>query len=69
MVAYSKMAFTRAGAIQSLPPGSVMEATVEGRLVAVCNVGGELHAIDGICAHHGGPLGQGALHETTLVCP
>jgi nitrite reductase/ring-hydroxylating ferredoxin subunit len=36
---------------------------------AVCNAGGEVHALDGICPHAGGPLGQGALHGTTLVCP
>lgn len=46
-----------------------MEATIGGRPVAVCNVGGELHALDGVCPHKGGPLGQGALHDRTLVCP
>jgi nitrite reductase/ring-hydroxylating ferredoxin subunit len=37
--------------------------------VAVCNADGEIHALDGVCPHAGGPLGQGALHGTTLVCP
>lgn len=37
--------------------------------IAVCNVGGALHAIDGVCPHRGGPLAQGALHGTTVVCP
>jgi len=46
-----------------------MEAEVEGNTYAVCNVDGDLHALDGICPHAGGPLGQGALHGTTLVCP
>lgn len=40
-----------------------------GQTFAVCNVAGELHALDGVCPHAGGPLGEGALHGSTLVCP
>ena len=36
---------------------------------AICNVDGEIHALDGFCPHAGGPLGQGALHGSILVCP
>ena len=46
-----------------------MEALVGDGTYAICNAGGEIHALDGICPHAGGPLGQGALHGTTLVCP
>ena len=46
-----------------------MEAEVAGNTFAVCNAGGELYALAGVCPHAGGPLGQGALHGTTLVCP
>lgn len=46
-----------------------MQALVGDGTYAVCNAGGEIHALDGICPHAGGPLGQGALHGTTLVCP
>ena len=63
------MSFVRVGSLAKLPPGSVMEVHVGDGTYAVCNSGGELHAVDGICPHAGGPLGQGALHGTTLVCP
>ena len=63
------MAFVKVGSLSTLPPGSVMEAHVGAGTYAVCNAGGEIHALDGICPHAGGPLGQGALHGTTLVCP
>jgi len=46
-----------------------MEAQIRDRTYAICNAGGEIHALEGICPHAGGPLGQGALHGTTLVCP
>jgi nitrite reductase/ring-hydroxylating ferredoxin subunit len=36
---------------------------------ALCNVEGEVHAIAGLCLHRGGPLAQGALHGTKVVCP
>ena len=46
-----------------------MEAEAAGGTFAICNAGGELYALAGVCPHAGGPLGQGALHGTTLVCP
>jgi nitrite reductase/ring-hydroxylating ferredoxin subunit len=63
------MPLVKVGSLSRLPPGSVMEARVNGDVYAICNVAGELHALDGICPHACGPLGQGALHGHTLVCP
>jgi nitrite reductase (NADH) small subunit len=63
------MPFVKVGSLSKFPPGSVMEALVGEGTYALCNAGGEIYALDGICPHSGGPLGQGALHGTTLVCP
>ncbi len=63
------MALVKVATVSDLPPGSVMEAHVGENTYAVCNVEGELHALEGICPHAGGPLGEGALHGNTLVCP
>ena len=63
------MPFVKAGSLAKLKPGSVMEAEVAGNTYAICNVGGELHAYDGVCPHAGGPLGQGAVNENILACP
>ncbi|HEY1757464.1 MAG TPA: Rieske 2Fe-2S domain-containing protein [Bryobacteraceae bacterium] len=63
------MAFVKVAAISQLPPGSVMQTDVGGNSYAICNVDGELHALEGFCPHAGGPLGEGALHGYTLVCP
>ena len=63
------MPFVKVGSLAQLPPGAVMEAEVAGDTFAICNSGGELYALGGTCPHAGGPLGQGALHGTTLVCP
>lgn len=63
------MALVKVGPLSLLQPGSAVHVVLEDGAVAVCNVDGALHAIDGICPHSGGPLGHGALHGTTLVCP
>lgn len=63
------MPLVKLGPLSQLPPGSVMPADIEGQTIAICNVGGELFAVDGECPHAGGPLGEGALHGATLVCP
>ena len=51
------------------PPGACIERVAGDRMVAVANVDGTLHAIDGLCPHQGGPLGRGRLCGTTLTCP
>ena len=51
------------------PPGRSIERVAGGRMVAVANVDGTLHAIDGLCPHQGGPLGTGVLCGTVLTCP
>ncbi len=61
--------FVKAGSVSKLPAGAVMEASIAGRTYAICNSGGSIHAVDGICPHAGGPLGHGALRGHMLVCP
>ena len=63
------MVFVNVGALKHLPAGSAMQFEMGDSAVAVCNVGGTLHAMDGICPHSGGPLGEGALDGHVLTCP
>lgn len=63
------MPVLKVGPCSSLPPGSMVEVIEGETRIAVCNVNGEYHAVDGICPHRGGPLAQGALHENMIVCP
>ena len=37
--------------------------------LVLCRVENHVYAVDGLCPHSGGPLGQGALHGRMLVCP
>lgn len=63
------MAFVKVGSLTEITPGTVVQVDVGEETIAVCNADGELHVVDGICPHAGGPLGQGALHGKMLVCP
>lgn len=56
-------------AASDLPPGATLEVIVGGSILALANVAGEVFALDGICAHQGGPLGKGALDGACLTCP
>jgi len=59
----------RITAADELNPGECMETVVDGRILAVYNVDGQFHALDGICPHAGGPLGKGTLQGRTVTCP
>jgi nitrite reductase (NADH) small subunit len=61
--------FVRVIAADELAPGSCMETRVEGKPVALFNVDGTFHAIGNTCIHRGGPLGQGFLSGTIVMCP
>ncbi len=63
------MGFVRAAKLGAVPSGTICAVEVNGKDVALANVGGKYCAISGICLHEGGPLGEGALSGTTVICP
>jgi nitrite reductase/ring-hydroxylating ferredoxin subunit len=58
----------RIASVDDCPPGKCIEVVAEDRVVALFNVGGVFHALDGICPHQGGPLGQGTLGQGAQAC-
>lgn len=59
----------RVAKLSECPPGTVLERVAGERVIALCNVEGKLFALDGVCPHQGGPLGEGELVGTVLMCP
>ncbi|MFG0335152.1 MAG: Rieske (2Fe-2S) protein [Maioricimonas sp. JB049] len=55
--------------VSDVPPGSGREVVAGNRVLAIFNVSGEFHALDGICPHAGGPLGKGTLIDRIVTCP
>lgn len=52
-----------------IPPGGKKLVDLDGRAIAVFNVGGEFFAIDDVCTHDGGPLAEGELEGAEIRCP
>jgi nitrite reductase/ring-hydroxylating ferredoxin subunit len=63
------MPLIRVGALSDLPENSVMELSVGDNFYAICNVDGQITALNGVCPHQGGPLGQGNITGGRLMCP
>ncbi|MEK7767223.1 MAG: Rieske 2Fe-2S domain-containing protein, partial [bacterium] len=69
MNATSSTSFVKVGKAAEIPPGSVKIIAVAGRMIAFCNVGGDLFAVEDRCSHDDGPLGEGALDGFAIECP
>ncbi|GAA0641751.1 Rieske (2Fe-2S) protein [Brevundimonas lenta] len=61
--------FTKVTTVDKLPPGRGASVRIGATDVAVFNVGGVFHAIDGVCPHQGGLLGLGRLSGCVVKCP
>lgn len=55
-------------ASQALLPGEHRVDDVDGLMVAVYNIGGELYAIEDVCTHDGGELAGGPVVGLTIEC-
>jgi nitrite reductase (NADH) small subunit len=61
--------FIRVARQSEIPDGSGKVVVANGRRVALFNAGGQFYAIDNACRHRGGPLGEGEVYGTRVVCP
>ena len=61
--------YVSVGKVSELAAGSGIVVDVNGKAVAVFNVGGTIYAIDNTCRHKGGPLGEGSLEGNVVTCP
>ena len=64
------MAFTKVSTHSELPAiNQAREFVLGGKEICVANINGTCSAMDNICLHQGGPLGQGMIEEGKVVCP
>ena len=61
--------FVKALDASELAPGETATATVNGTELAIVNLNGEFHALDSLCPHQEGPLGDGFVQGDAIVCP
>jgi 3-phenylpropionate/trans-cinnamate dioxygenase ferredoxin component len=55
--------------MSDVPPGKKVIVEVDGILVVVVNLEGKYYAIEDVCTHDGGPLGEGDLEDGQIICP
>ncbi len=61
--------FTKVAEAKDLSPGGSMCVESGDNKVALFNVGGTIYAISDICSHQGGPLSDGTVDGTSVICP
>ena len=49
--------------------GAVLEAEAAGTAICLARLNGTLHALDNLCPHRAGPLGQGWIEGEAVLCP
>lgn len=57
-----------AGPASDFPEGTTHKVTLDGRDIAVTNIGGVYYAVDDTCTHAGASLADGRLDGCNLVC-
>ncbi|TWU46302.1 Anthranilate 1,2-dioxygenase ferredoxin subunit [Rubripirellula tenax] len=53
----------------AIDEGQAIEVVVGDLILAVFRNNGELFAMDGMCAHQGGPIAQGKVEGGCVTCP
>jgi 3-phenylpropionate/trans-cinnamate dioxygenase ferredoxin component len=61
--------FVKVARKSELPENDGTYVEVEGKGIALFNLGGEIYALDNACTHVGGPLSQGRVEEGEVECP
>jgi len=61
--------FKKVAKTSDVPTGEVKVYDCAGHKVAVCNVDGKFFAVQDLCTHDGGPLGEGELVGSQIECP
>ncbi len=61
--------YTKVARVEEIPPGEKKTVEVDGIEVVIVNVDGEFYAVEDVCTHDGGPLGDGELEGCQLICP
>ena len=61
--------FIRVAAVGDVPVGSVRVVSAGDQRVALCHVDSQFYAVEDVCTHDDGPLGEGTLDGQEIECP
>ncbi|HBE67377.1 MAG TPA: ferredoxin [Planctomycetaceae bacterium] len=63
------MSWHQAASIDQLEASGALEILVEQRVIALFLIDNTIHAVDGMCAHQGGPIASGKVAGNCVTCP
>ncbi len=62
--------FVKLTTVSELPPeGEAREFEINGKTICVAHTIEGCAAMDNVCVHRGGPLGQGVVDGNKVICP
>ena len=61
--------WTKAAKAADIEEGKAVVVSLGGKDVAIFKAQGNFYALDSVCPHRGGPLGEGYLDGLELTCP
>ena len=61
--------WTKVARADDVAPGTSIAVELPQASLAVCNVDGRFYAVENLCTHDDGPLGEGALDGFRIQCP
>jgi 3-phenylpropionate/trans-cinnamate dioxygenase ferredoxin subunit len=63
------MTWLSVAAVNQIQPGSFLQVDTGTLFILVCNVNGELFAIEDQCTHDGSSMATGCLEGDQIICP
>ena len=61
--------FDQVAAVDDLPDGERIFVEIGANFLVVFNIAGQFYAIEDLCSHDDGPLGDGELEGHAVACP
>lgn len=61
--------YNKVARVAEIPAGAKKIVEVDGVEIVIVNVDGVFYALEDVCTHDGGPLGEGRLEGCQLICP
>ncbi|MGD8814345.1 MAG: non-heme iron oxygenase ferredoxin subunit, partial [Anaerolineales bacterium] len=64
-----QLEFVAVATLEEIGPGERLFFDVDRRSIVLFNIADSLYAIDDLCSHDGGPVGEGEVEGHAIECP
>ena len=69
LVSEEKVKFHSIISVSELPPGERIFLSIGKASIVLFNIAGAYYAIEDVCSHDDGPVGEGEVEGTIITCP